>query len=134
MYEVCCRTAAGQNDSDYTKLEKLTVESAVTARAPKIAVITSNRLGWSDLGKWNIIAKMLPPDKNGNVTKGKVVLIDTKNCLIHGPENKLVAAVGLDDMIVVLTEDALLVSSKEKSAETKKIVEKLEKMRLKKYL
>ena len=73
MYEVCRRAAAGQNAGDYAKLEKITVESSVTARAPKIAVVTSNRLGWSDLGKWNIIAKMLPADKNGNVTKGNIV-------------------------------------------------------------
>lgn len=135
MYEVCRLAAAGQGDGNYVKLEKITVESAITARASKIAVITaSDSLGWSDLGKWQIVAKMLSSDKNGNVTKGKIVPIDTKNCLIYGPDDKLISTIGLDNLIIVLTEDALLVCPKDRAAEVKKIVEELEKKRLKKFL
>lgn len=132
MYAVCEKIAAGL-DVGYDKLDKITVESAVTAKVKKIAVVVSD-IGWSDLGKWNIIAKMIPRDQNGNVIKGKVVPLDTKDCLIYGPKDKLIAAVGLENMVVVLTEDALLVCPKEKSAEVKKIVEKLEEERLTKYL
>jgi len=133
MYAVCEKIAAGF-DAGYAKLDKVTVELAITAKAKKIAVVVSDFVGWSDLGKWNIIAKMTPRDQNGNVIKGKVIPLDTKDCLIYGPKDKLIAAVGLENMVVVLTEDALLVCPKEKSADVKKIVEKLEEERLTKYL
>jgi mannose-1-phosphate guanylyltransferase len=118
----------------YSGLEKMTVESAITNKAEKIAVIISDRIGWSDVGKWHIVARILPPDKNGNVVKGKIISLDTKNCLIYGSEDKLIATIGLENMVIVLTEDALLVCPKERSAEVKKIVGELEKKGMKKYL
>lgn len=134
MYDVCEKLAAGGSSKNYVKLEKISVETAITNRAPKIAVAVSEKFIWSDLGKWQIISKMLPGDKNGNVTRGKVVSIDTEDCLVYSPENKLVATVGLNDLVIVLTEDALLVCSKGRAGEVKKIVDELEKKRLKKYL
>lgn len=133
MYETCQKLAAGEK-ADYVSLEKITVESAVTLKAPKIAVIISDKIGWSDLGKWHIVAKMLPADQNGNVIKGKILAFDTKNCLIYGPRDKLIATLGLNDMIVVQTRDALLVCPKDKSGEVKKIVEELEKRGMKEYI
>lgn len=132
MYEVCSRLATGQ-EADYDGLEKITIESAITQKAPKIAVIVSD-FGWSDLGKWHIVAKMLSPDKNGNVTKGKVLAIDTQNCLIYGSYDKLVAAIGINDIVIVQTEDAMLICPKEKSGEVKKIVEELEKRGMEEYV
>lgn len=134
MYEVCYRVASGSGSGDYNKLEKISVESAITNRASKIAVAVSKKVGWSDLGKWQIISGILPRDKNGNVTRGKNVLMDTKNCLVYGPKNKMIATIGLDDLVIVLTKDALLVSSKDKVREVKEIVNKLEKEGFKKYL
>lgn len=133
MYEVSKKLAAGKK-ADYASLEKITIESAITTKASKIAVIISDKIGWSDLGKWHIVAKMLSADKNGNVVKGKVLMLDTKNCLIYGPYDRLIAAVGLDGMVIVQTKDSLLVCPKEKSDEVKKIVEELKRKKLKKYL
>ncbi len=134
MYEVCSRVARGRRVGDYEKLPKISVETAITSQASKIVVAVSKKLGWSDLGKWQIIAQMLPRDKNGNVTKGKNILIDTKNSLVYGPENKLVATIGLDGIVIVLTEDALLICPKDRAGEVKKIVEELGRRGLKKYL
>lgn len=134
MYETCRRAAAGQGGGNYAKLEKITIESAVTRKTEKIATAVSDHMGWSDLGKWHIIAKMLRQDKNGNVTKGKIISMDTKNCLIYGPEKKLIAAVGLSGMVIVLTEDALLVCPKERSGEVREIVEEIRRKKLKKFV
>jgi mannose-1-phosphate guanylyltransferase len=133
MFGVCKNLAAGKG-ADYAVLKKMTIESAVTFGAPKIAVIISDKIGWSDLGKWHIVAKMLPADKNGNVARGKILAIDTKNCLIYGSHDKLIATVGLDNMVIAQTEDALLVCPKDRSDEVKKIVEELEKRGMKEYL
>ncbi|MFA5413087.1 MAG: sugar phosphate nucleotidyltransferase [Patescibacteria group bacterium] len=134
MYSACQKLAAGGSGESYAKLEKISIESAITNKASKIAVAVSEKFIWSDLGKWQIISKMIPGDKNGNVTKGENILIDTKNCLVYGPKDKLVAAVGLKDIVVVLTEDALLVCPKDRAGEVKKIVDELGKRGLKKYL
>jgi len=134
IYNVCQKLAAGGSPKDYAKLEKISVESAITNRAPKIAVAVSKKFIWSDLGKWQIISKMLRGDKNGNVTRGKIISIDTKNCLVYGPKDKLVATIGLNDLVIILTEDALLVSQKENAGEVKKVVEEIHKKGLKKYL
>ncbi|MBI5071626.1 mannose-1-phosphate guanylyltransferase [Candidatus Falkowbacteria bacterium] len=134
MYEVCSLVAEGRRVGDYEKLPKISVETAITNRAPKIAVAISEKFVWSDLGKWQIIAEMLSKDAKGNVTKGKNILIDTKNSLVYGPENKLVATIGLDGIVIVLTEDALLVCPKDRAGEVKKIVEELGERGLKKYL
>ncbi len=134
IYEVCKKSAAGGNPKDYSKLEKISIESAVTNHAPKIAVAVSEKFIWSDLGKWQIVAKMMPGDKKGNVVKGNAAFLDTKNCLVYGPKNKLVATFGINDLVIILAEDALLVCPKDRAGEIKKIVDELEKKGLKKYL
>lgn len=134
MYEVCAKSAAGENLKDYSKLEKISIESALTKHAPKIAVAVSEKFIWSDLGKWQIIAKMLSGDKKGNVVKGNAAFFDTKNCLVYGPKNKLVATFGINDLVIILAEDVLLVCPKDRAGEVKEIVDELEKRGLKKYL
>jgi mannose-1-phosphate guanylyltransferase len=118
----------------YANLKKMTIETAITLKAPKIAVIISDKIGWSDLGKWHIIARILSSNKSDNIIKGKVLALDTKNCLIYGLDNRLIATVGLDDMIIVQTDDAILICPKDRSDEVKKIVEELEKRGMKEYL
>jgi mannose-1-phosphate guanylyltransferase len=133
-YKICKKAAAGQGEANYAKLEKMTVESAITTRAPKIAMVVSRELGWSDLGKWHIIANILPSDKKGNVTRGQVVCLNTKNSLVYGSGDKLIAAIGLDNMIVVFKDNALLVCPKDSSSEVKKIIEGLKKSKFKKFI
>jgi len=119
----------------YAGLEKTSIESAITDKTDKIAMSVSDRIGWSDLGKWYIIKDLLPPNDGDNLTHGEVFPFDTTDCLIYGPADKLIATIGLDDLVVVDTEDALLICPKERSGEVKKIVEELKKKKgSKKYL
>lgn len=134
VYKACWETAAGRGAGRYLDLKKITVESAVTKKAPKIAMTVSGRMEWSDLGKWHIIANMLPRDKSGNTIVGEVIPIETKNCLIYGSRDKIIATVGLRDTIIVQSGDALLVCPKDKSGEVKKIIKELEKRNFKKFI
>jgi mannose-1-phosphate guanylyltransferase len=91
--------------------------------------------GWSDVGSWDALWELFVKDKQGNVSAGggNVLLEDTKNSLVYSP-HKLVTLVGVKDLIVVETEDALLICQKGKSQDIKKVVETLEANKLKKYL
>lgn len=109
----------------YNTLEKCSVESALADKVEKIAMSVSNRIGWSDLGKWSKIKKYLTVDSDGNVTQGNVMPIDTTDSMIVSQDKKLIATIGLDDMIVIDTPDALLICPEKRVEDIKKIIEKL---------
>ncbi len=89
--------------------------------------------GWSDVGSWSALADIWPKDSAGNVGRGKAILIDSRNCLFYSPR-KLSALIGLDDIIVVDTADALLVCRKSQDQKVKEIIETLKKTGKTKYL
>jgi len=111
--------------------EKITIDSidyAVIEKCPgqiPIFVVPLDA-GWSDLGAWDAVWSVGKKDSNNNVTHGDVLIHDTSNAYIHA-SGKLVGVVGLDDIIVVETADAVLVANKQKSQAVKKIVEQMEK-------
>ena len=82
--------------------------------------------GWNDVGSWSALWDVHAKDNNGNVIKGDVVLHDSRNCLVHG-NGKLVTLVGLDDVVVVETKDAVMIAHKDKVQDVKKLVNTLEK-------
>ena len=88
---------------------------------------------WHDLGSWADLHDILEQDEAGNFVEGESVLIDSKNCMIHSP-NKLVAAVGLEDMVVIETDDAILICPKARSQDVKLIVDRLKQMGKTEYL
>jgi mannose-1-phosphate guanylyltransferase/mannose-6-phosphate isomerase len=81
--------------------------------------------GWSDLGSWNSVWDILPKDKNGNANGGDVLSIETSNTLVHA-STRLVGLVGVKDLIVIETADAVLVADKSRSQDVKYIVKKLQ--------
>jgi len=106
--------AACPSDSiDYVLMEKTTNGAVVAAD-----------LGWSDIGSWKALWDVLAKDENGNVTQGDVLLEDTRNCLVKS-ENILVAAVGMEDTLIVETADAILVAPLSRSQDVKKVVARL---------
>jgi len=100
---------------DYALMEKTSIATVVAAD-----------LGWSDIGSWKALWDVLDKDENGNVTRGDVLLEDTKNCLVRS-EDMLVATVGMEDTLVVETADAILVAPLSRSQEVKKVVTRLKK-------
>ena len=106
---------------DYVLLEK-------TARATVVAA----DLGWSDIGSWQALWQVLDKDANGNVCQGDVFLADTHNSLIRA-EDRLVAAVGMEDVMIVETSDSLLVAPLSRSQDVKKVVTYLKTKKRKEY-
>jgi mannose-1-phosphate guanylyltransferase len=88
------------------------------------AVVVPLDAGWNDIGAWSALWEVNEKDEEGNATSGDTILQDTTNSLIHGGE-RLIATVGLDNVVIVDTKDALLVACKDKVQDVKKIVEKL---------
>ena len=81
--------------------------------------------GWSDLGSWSAIWDICPHDANANRLEGDVIAIDTRNCLVQS-HHRLVATVGLDDLVVIETKDAVLVANKHDSQQVKDVVKRLQ--------
>ncbi len=99
------------------------IDYALMEKTQKAAVVAAD-LGWSDIGSWKALWTVLDKDENGNISKGDVIMEDTRNCLVRS-DDTLVATVGLEDTMVVETADAVLVAPLSRSQEVKKIVEHL---------
>jgi len=113
-------------------VEKETIDYGIMERAEDVAVIPVD-IGWSDVGSWATLFELLPTDGEGNVVVGQHIGLGTRGCLIHGSHH-LVTTIGLEDMIVVDTEDALLVCPKERAQEVRDLVEKLKESGREEYL
>jgi mannose-1-phosphate guanylyltransferase len=104
---------------------KQAIDYGVMEGAEDVAVIPVD-VGWSDVGSWASLAELLPTDAEGNVVVGLHVGIDTRDTLIFGGSGKrLIATIGLEGMVIVDTEDALLVCPRERGQEVRAIVRRL---------
>lgn len=106
----CCP----DNSIDYAVMEK-------TRRACVVPLSA----GWNDVGSWSSIWEVHDKDDDGNVVKGDVMLHDSRNCLVHG-NGKLVSVIGLDDIVVVETKDAMMVTHRDRAQDVKKMVSALD--------
>ena len=110
---------------DYAVMERLAGDAGRAGQLPPGVVIPLDA-GWSDVGSWDALWQVLPKDSSGNVPQGDVLLQDCKNTMAVS-EGRLVACVGLTDLIVVETADAVLVVHKDKTQDVKKVVDSLKK-------
>lgn len=99
------------------------IDYAVMEKSDKVAVVAGS-FNWSDIGSWNAICDLVPADEAGNRVLGEAVLVDVGNTFIQS-EGRMVAAIGLDNLLIVDTPDALLVASRERSQDVRKIVQQL---------
>lgn len=107
----------------YPNFEKLSVDNAVMERTHDILVVPGE-FNWSDVGSWDMLGCIYPPDERGNVIIGDAVQIDSSNTVIYSKE-KLVATVDVDNLIIVNTPDVVLVCPKDRAQDVKKLVEEL---------
>ncbi len=110
------------NDA-YRQVAPVSIDHGVMERSSRAAVIPVD-FAWSDVGNWSSLEEVAPRDKTGNVVSGRVVDLESRNSILYA-DRRLVATIGLSDMVVVDTPDATLVCPKSRSQDVKKVVELL---------
>ena len=121
----------GVQDRDFFRVDKQlfhacpsdSIDYAVMEKTDR-AVVVPISAGWSDIGAWSALWKVCPQDANGNVIQGDVLVEDTRNAFLVA-QHRCLATVGLDNVVVVETADAVLVASKDKAQDVKAIVDRL---------
>jgi mannose-1-phosphate guanylyltransferase len=132
IYKACeSAMASVQYDVDFLRIDKVKFESCPSESADyavfektKDAVVVPLNAGWSDIGSWSSLWGILEKDQNGNVTHGDVMIHNSSNSYIR-TDGKLVAAIGVDDLVIVSTKDAVMVSHKDRVQDIKVIVDQL---------
>ena len=132
IYKACVTAyEKGEKDLDFIRLDEksfsdapdISIDYAVMEKTDKSAVIPLES-GWSDVGSWDALWESFERDKNGNASYGDVVEEDCNGCFIHA-NHRLVAAVGIEDHVIVETADAVLVAPRARAQDVKNIVNKL---------
>jgi len=108
----------------FSELPDISIDYALMEKTKKMLVFSMD-VTWSDVGSWDRLYEVLEKDQNQNVKMGNVVDIETKNSLIMGGK-KLISTIGLDDMLIVETEDAIFIAKKGESEKVKRLVELLQ--------
>ncbi len=121
--------AIGTNEEEYVlehefaEMESQSVDYGIMEKAKNIYTLPGT-FGWDDVGSWLAVGRIKRTNESGNVVNGNVITVNTHNCIIQG-EEKLIAGVGLEDMIIVDTEDAILICAKDSAGDIKKVLENL---------
>lgn len=132
MLSVCrAALAAAKTDLDFVRLDKATfstcpadsIDYAVMEKTDKGVVIPLDA-GWNDVGSWSALWDVTSKDDAGNAIKGDVLTVDTRNSFIHS-SSKLVAVIGVENLVVVETDDAVMVAAKDRVQDVKAIVDQL---------
>lgn len=110
-------------EKEFTAFASESVDYGIMEKAEDIYTIPGT-FGWDDVGSWLAVERIRKTNEFGNVVNGNVITINSKNCIIEGSK-KLIAAVGLDDLIVVDSDDATLICEKSASGDIKKVLENL---------
>ncbi len=136
MYEILKKIEAeikGANNQEiiaelYGQMEKISIDYAIAEKMnPKDVLIIKGEFGWRDIGTWDTLYENLLPqaDERKNVINANTIAQDTSGTMIYGNKNKIIATIGVDDMVIVDTDDALLVCPKSRAQDVKKIIKEL---------
>ncbi len=134
ILEVCSAAfAAAKADLDFVRIDKAefikcrgeSIDYAVMEKTNDALVLPLD-VGWSDVGSWSSLFDALPADEEGNVLQGDVLTHDTHDCYVHST-SRLIAAVGMEDHIIVETKDAILVAPKDRVQDVKDLVAQIKK-------
>lgn len=116
----------------FEKLPSESVDYGILEKESNIYVIPGD-FGWDDVGSWLSVERLKETNEDGNVVAGNAVTVNVKNCIIEGSD-KLLACVGVKDLVIVDTKDATLICAKEATADIKKMTEKLRNSNMDSYL
>lgn len=116
----------------YPNIPSISIDYGVMERSNDVLVVPGD-FGWNDVGSWDSLGAIYPTDEEGNIKRGENITIDTNNSIIYS-DDKLVTTIGVKDLIVVSTNDAVMVCRKDKAQDVKKIVDILKKKDKKEYI
>lgn len=116
----------------YSEIKPISIDYGIMEHTNKAVVIPAD-ISWNDIGSWAAIDEVVEKDLNGNIIAGNVVDINSQNSIIYGGK-ELVATIGLNNMVVVSTDDAILICPKNKSQEVKNVVDKIKEKGSEEYL
>ncbi len=140
LFEALCRIGSSIGkacyeqvlEAEFTAMKGESIDYGIMEKAGDIYILPGN-FGWDDVGSWLAVERINPVDEHQNLIKGNVVSYDIRGCTIEGGQ-KLLAAVGLRDLIIVDTPDATLICDKQSAGEIKKILESLRQSGKEQYL
>jgi mannose-1-phosphate guanylyltransferase len=119
--------------SEFSAINPISMDYGIVEKTNKLLVIPAD-FGWADIGHWKTVKDVLSEAETDNVTKGQVLTVDSKNNLAYSYTGKLIALVGVDDLVVVENGDTILVCTKERAQDVKKITDKLKEQGLEQFL
>jgi mannose-1-phosphate guanylyltransferase len=122
------RQFAAQLQATFPKCENISIDYAVLERADRVVGIACDDIGWNDVGSWNAVYELLPHDSDGNAGRSQAISSDSRGNYIDAGD-KLVALLGVDDLIIVDTPDALLIADRKRAQQVGEIVKVLEKVK-----
>ncbi len=120
-----CGVAQVELDAEaFSGVRDESLDYALMEKSAHVAVVPC-ALGWSDIGSWSALTDLLPADTHGNRVDGDALLLDSRDCAVHAQGGRLVGTIGVDGLIVVDTDDALLVVARERVQDVKKLYAEL---------
>jgi mannose-1-phosphate guanylyltransferase len=121
-------------DECFPVLPKVSIDYGVMEKADNVWVVPGD-FGWDDLGTWTALERVSEPDTNGNFVQGQALLVDTETTIVRNDNpDKLVVTFGLQDTLVVDTQDVLMVADKSRASELKRLLDELRQQGLDRYL
>lgn len=113
------------SDTAFAATPSISIDYAVMERAQNVSVVPVD-MGWSDVGSWDALWRVISPDSEGNVLRGAGAMLDCTDSFVRNDGGPFVAALGLRDMVVVATGDAVLIAPRERSEDIRHMVESIE--------
>jgi mannose-1-phosphate guanylyltransferase len=117
----------------YAELTSISIDHGIMEKAADVRVVPG-AFGWYDIGSWTTAWELASKDADGNAVLAEASVVESKNCYVRANAGKLVALIGVEDLVVVDTEDALLIMPRERAQDVRRVVEDLTKRDAKKYL
>jgi mannose-1-phosphate guanylyltransferase len=131
------QSAAGGKDEKrviqrlFPRLQKISLDFAIMEKAQNVAVVPGE-FGWSDVGGWDALYALLGGNGEGNISQGRFVQVDSTG--IYADAQKMIAAVGVKDLVIVESEDAIMVLKRQKDTDLKKLIQEIDKRGWKEFL
>ncbi|MBT2289852.1 mannose-1-phosphate guanylyltransferase [Paenibacillus albidus] len=119
-------------ESVYPTLQNISIDYGILERSDQVVVL-SGQFGWNDIGSWDALGAIFPPDDEGNIIKANHIGIDTRHSIIYG-NGRLITTIGVEGFIIADTGDALLICPKDKAQSVKEIVDLLKEKGMTEYI